>query len=290
MNGHDQDATPAGVDEALRQRMRHRFEVWLDDVLADEPAPDGIDARILEALQQTDPGEDQDPPAASDDRRVALVTAVTALTQEVKLQGRTFNQLREALPAAPDWDTQLATLGQAQSDTAETLRQLTEALQSLVQAQQAAAQTAPDNPLVEVLLDLHDRLDRGLRSCQAALSRLERDTPRTRWRALFASGSAGGAELRAIVEGLEQGYALTLQRITEALQHEGISPIECRGAPFDPHTMVAANVVLNADVPEGTVLEVYQGGFRCHEQVLTPAKVKVTTQRRPEDTPHGRQD
>lgn len=256
----DHAADTPGVDhEALRQRMRHRFEVWLDDVLADEPAPAGIDAQILEALGQTETPEGQPSASAPHDDRVALFTAVTGLTQEVKLQGRTFGQLLENL-------------------------------QPLIQDHAAERRAAAaDSPLLDVLLDLHDRLRRGLESCQAAVRRLEHSQRRGLGRRLFGGKTPDGLEARQAVDSLQEGYALTLQRLADALQRQGISPLDCLDKPFDPHTMVAANVVPDAGRPEGTVLEVYQGGFLRHDQVLRPAQVKVAAQTGDTPTPHDKE-
>ena len=72
----------AGVN---REEILHRFEALLDSALTEEEAPSGIDAEILSSLMGA--GE------ADDNRRCdsyALWTAMTALTQEIKLQGRAF--------------------------------------------------------------------------------------------------------------------------------------------------------------------------------------------------------
>jgi molecular chaperone GrpE len=72
-----------------RSEILSRFEHWLDSALAQEEPPPGIPEEILTG---------KDTPA--DDAPTDLYTmwaAVTALTQEVKLQGRAFKQLSETL-------------------------------------------------------------------------------------------------------------------------------------------------------------------------------------------------
>jgi molecular chaperone GrpE len=72
-----------------RGDLLQRFEAWLDATLAREDPPPGIPAEFLvDDLAETDD-------VAKD--RQALWAAVTALTQEVKLQGRTFKQLSDTL-------------------------------------------------------------------------------------------------------------------------------------------------------------------------------------------------
>jgi len=72
-----------------RGDLLQRFEAWLDTTLAREDPPAGLPAEFLvDDLVETDD-------VAKD--RQALWAAVTALTQEVKLQGRTFKQLSDTL-------------------------------------------------------------------------------------------------------------------------------------------------------------------------------------------------
>ena len=74
-----------------REEMVRRFEALLDAALASENPPAGIDADILESVLNDSPdraANDQDNARACDS--YALWAAITALTQEIKLQGRAF--------------------------------------------------------------------------------------------------------------------------------------------------------------------------------------------------------
>jgi len=73
-----------------RAEILRRFEEWLDATLADEGPPPGIPAEILtgEAAARSSPTD-----------WYTMWAAVTAVTQEVKLQGRAFKQLSETLAA-----------------------------------------------------------------------------------------------------------------------------------------------------------------------------------------------
>src|SRR5712691_9054559 len=78
-----------------RDEIVRRFEQWLDEALAAADPPSGIDAEILRSLA----AESGDEPTGLDRRcdSYALCATVTALTQEVKLQGRAFKELSEGL-------------------------------------------------------------------------------------------------------------------------------------------------------------------------------------------------
>jgi hypothetical protein len=73
-----------------RTEILQRFEQWLDTAMADEEAPPGIPAEILAG--------DQAPESSPTDWHTVWA-AMTALTQEIKLQGRAFKQLSESLAA-----------------------------------------------------------------------------------------------------------------------------------------------------------------------------------------------
>lgn len=73
-----------------RAEILRRFEQWLDSAMADEGPPPGIPVEILTG--ETAAGS---PPTDW----YTMWAAMTALTQEVKLQGRAFKQLSETLAA-----------------------------------------------------------------------------------------------------------------------------------------------------------------------------------------------
>lgn len=72
-----------------RGDLLRRFEAWLDAAFEREGPPAGIPAELLE--------DDQADSVDTASDRMALWAAMTALTQEVKLQGRAFKQLSDAL-------------------------------------------------------------------------------------------------------------------------------------------------------------------------------------------------
>jgi molecular chaperone GrpE len=85
-----------------RAEILRRFEQYLDTALADEGPPPGIPAEILSG----------DAPAeGSPTDWYTMWAAVTALTQEVRLQGRAFKQMGETLAADADRRSRKESLG-----------------------------------------------------------------------------------------------------------------------------------------------------------------------------------
>jgi molecular chaperone GrpE len=74
-----------------RNDILRRFEECLDAALTGEDPPHGIPREILDACGNAESAE------SSPTDQYAMWAAVTALTQEVKLQGRAFKQMSETL-------------------------------------------------------------------------------------------------------------------------------------------------------------------------------------------------
>ena len=74
---------------------------------------------------------------------------------------------------------------------------------------------------------------------------------------------------------LTEGLRLVHAQLTAALARLGIEGYAPQGEPFDPnvHEAMAQQPVEGA--PAGTVVEVYQQGWRLKDQVLRPARVVV---------------
>jgi len=78
---------------------------------------------------------------------------------------------------------------------------------------------------------------------------------------------------------LRQGVELTLRQFTRVLAQAGVERLTVEpGQPFDPMYHEAVEV-RPGDVPEETVIEVVQAGYRHEGAVLRPARVVV--RRRP---------
>lgn len=218
-----------------RESILARFTQWLDQALAREEAPPGIPAELLE------------PSAAEPEHDLFVVqAALTALTQEVKLQGRSFKQLTETM--AP-------------------VAELAPALGLAVEQSRREAR----REVLDLLLDLRDRLKRGEEAAGQAAAALA-EPPRW-WRRRQAPGAG------AVAAALREGYGLTLARLEEALQVFGVSEIDCEGLPFDAARMHAVEVEEAAGVAEGTVVSVLRRGYEWNGAVYRPAGVRVTRRR-----------
>ena len=89
-------------------------------------------------------------------------------------------------------------------------------------------------------------------------------------RALEAVGETDGH-----TERLVEGIRLVHAQLVAALARVGIEPFSPAGEPFDPqcHEAMATQPVDGAEA--GTVVEVYQQGYRLGEAVIRPARVVV---------------
>jgi len=77
-------------------------------------------------------------------------------------------------------------------------------------------------------------------------------------------------------EGLQQGVEMVYKQFRDVLEKFGIVPFKAEGQPFDPAIHEAMMQVETGDVPENTVVQVFQDGYRYHEKVLRHAKVGVS--------------
>ena len=78
------------------------------------------------------------------------------------------------------------------------------------------------------------------------------------------------------VKSLIEGIEMTERETYRLLQKHGVEPIPAEGEKFDPHKHQAVFEIPNADVPEGTILQVMQAGFAIGERVLRPSMVGVS--------------
>lgn len=76
---------------------------------------------------------------------------------------------------------------------------------------------------------------------------------------------------------LVDGVKMVLQQVLDVFAKEGVERIDPLGQPFDPNEHQAVGQADRPDVPEGTVVDMYQAGYRMHGRVLRPAAVVVST-------------
>jgi molecular chaperone GrpE len=124
----------------------------------------------------------------------------------------------------------------------------------------AAAQDRGVAKLAMELLPAVDNLDRALEAADAATG---------------DAGAVAGSEAENGASPLISGIRLVHADVIAALARVGIEPFSPKGEPFDPqhHEAIAQQPVEGA--APGTVVEVYQRGYRLGENVLRPARVVV---------------
>ena len=76
-------------------------------------------------------------------------------------------------------------------------------------------------------------------------------------------------------EDVVKGFALVRDEIVAALARAGIEPFSPDGQPFDPNEHEAMTTQPSENAQSGTVIEVYQQGYRLNGAVLRPARVVV---------------
>ncbi len=137
---------------ARRDEILRRFDALLDEVLADEAPPAGLpvvftaEAEHIEPAQA--PGAGAAGPPGSDRRPdlYSLWSAMTALAQEVKLQGRAFGRLADAVQkGAPPGRPGSPAAGEIPRDH----------------------ELHDRGEVLDLLLDIRDRLRRGLASVRS---------------------------------------------------------------------------------------------------------------------------
>jgi len=122
--------------------------------------------------------------------------------------------------------------------------------------------------------NLRKRLTREMeKSRKFALERIMKDLLQVR--DSMEKGLEAASET-ATVESLREGQELTLKMLAKVMQDHDLELIDPAGQPFDPEWHEAMAVVPSAEVPENTVLEVLQKGFRLHDRLLRPARVVVS--------------
>jgi molecular chaperone GrpE len=234
-----------------REEIMRRFEALLDMALTPEAAPPGIDSDILAAL-----GEPDDDNQQSDS--YALWSAMTALTQEIKLQGRAFQELNLRLSTQQD-------------KVASELRAVYAEREKTVQRE---GERRARREALSVLIDLRDRLGRGRESVSASEQEMAKAEKASWFQRVLQKPKTRPEEdaLRALV----RGYELGVERLDQALSEFSASEIRCQGEQFDPRRMNAIEIEESATVPANTVLQVYRSGYEWNGEVFRPAQVKVS--------------
>ncbi len=172
---------------------------------------------------------------------------------------RGADQDPEAALASVEVDIEALTAKAGKADEYLELAQRTQAdfenYRKRATREAAAAQDKGVAKLAKELLPAVDNLDRALQAAEAA-----------------GTGENGGASAD---DTLASGIKLVHADVVAALARVGIEPFSPEGEPFDPQHHEAIAQVPVDGAQSGTVVEVYQRGYRQGETVLRPARVVV---------------
>ncbi|MEI7813926.1 MAG: nucleotide exchange factor GrpE [Coriobacteriia bacterium] len=73
------------------------------------------------------------------------------------------------------------------------------------------------------------------------------------------------------------GLTAVQRKLLEVIGREGASAIDPLGEPFDAEKHQAVQMSEDVEVPDHTVVDVFQKGYEMHGRVLRPAMVVVST-------------
>jgi molecular chaperone GrpE len=86
---------------------------------------------------------------------------------------------------------------------------------------------------------------------------------------------SAGERIRQMLTSVVAGYTMSLQRVERSLQQQGLEPIPCVGAPFDPELMEVLEAVSESGRPGGEVLQEVRRGYHWKGRVFRYAQVRV---------------
>jgi molecular chaperone GrpE len=213
----------------------------------DPSAPDTEKEERFGSGADGSPEPESEPSVPAGEPEAPVGPATTPVREEQEPEG-----------AAQDVDIEVLVAKAAKADEYLDLAQRTRAefenYRKRAARETASAQERGVNKLALELLPAIDNLDRAL--AHAAESESESES---------ANGDA------SLVHGIKHVHSDVLA----ALKRSGIEPFSPDGEPFDPqyHEAIAQQPQEGAE--PGTVVEVYQRGYRRGESVLRPASVVV---------------
>jgi molecular chaperone GrpE len=77
------------------------------------------------------------------------------------------------------------------------------------------------------------------------------------------------------VQGIYEGIELIHRQLCDLLSRNGVTSVKSVGELFDPHLHEAIMTEVDTNLPENVITEEIQKGYKLHEKVIRPSKVKV---------------
>jgi len=139
------------------------------------------------------------------------------------------------------------------------------------------------NKVMSVLADMENlrrRTEREVKDArQYAVANFARDllsVSDNLARALQAIPEEVRAQADDALKNLLEGVEMTDRDLQNQLSKNGVMQLDPKGDKFDPNFHQAIFEVPNTEIPNGTVVEVVQAGYKIGERVLRPAMVGVS--------------
>lgn len=92
------------------------------------------------------------------------------------------------------------------------------------------------------------------------------------------------AENKEFIQGVEQIYS----QFSKLLGDNGIKEVETKNKQFDPY-LHEALMKVESELPENFIIEEFQKGLTWHEQILRPARVKISAGRKSQEDKENNQ-
>ncbi len=169
----------------------------------------------------------------------------------------TLESQREEAAAGAGGEPQSALLGEIEALKTELVQAKEQALRAAAEAQNIRRRAEQDVAKAHKFA-----LEKFVADMVPVADNLER---------AIAAASAEGADLKAVVEGVE----LTLKTLLDGLNRHRVDVVDPVGEPFNPELHQAMSMVSNADVEPNTVLNVFQKGYTLNGRLVRPAMVVV---------------
>jgi len=78
-------------------------------------------------------------------------------------------------------------------------------------------------------------------------------------------------------DGITKGFEIIVKNFEKVIGEEGVRPMDSEGQKFDPYKHEAMMVEEGRDdLPDNTIIEVFDKGYFINDKILRPAKVKIS--------------
>ena len=198
-----------------------------------------------------------------------LFEALTALRQEISMQGRAFHKLEQSLSQTLTIPERVQSIEEQMLSFQKAFIQLRSMIESsAAQALAAERQSGRDegwkeafDSFIDPLLDTHDQLHRLVERNQQRAQRRKRWFP---W-PMTKSDS----------EELLETLRLSLKKMDQRLSAFGVTPLAKAGMEFNPAAMKAVEMIQSSESQGNTVVEIFRQGYQKEDRILRFAEVKV---------------